>query len=280
MIEEDDFPHASTDIILFPPNDGWDTDEDSGEEDAVSPDNLPSAQLRAPAEIQVPVEDDDSDDDNIPLARLVTQSKQVSKVSKTYNWTDGHISYESGIFESTNDTEYQEYQEEDPYSIFSKLFDENIFDILIEETNRYALSKNTNSRPVTIREMKSFVGILVLSGYVLYPRRKMFWEKDKDVHNPLVSGALSRDRFDYIMSVFHIADNNNLTPNDKFAKIRPLFTLLNQNFLKHAPHIEYHSVDEAMVPYFGRHGAKQFIKGKPIRWGVRLLPKWIYRVGH
>lgn len=25
-----------------------------------------------------------------------------------------------------------------------------------------------------------------------------------------------------------------------------------------------------MVPYFGRHGAKQFIRGKPIRWGYKL----------
>ena len=29
-------------------------------------------------------------------------------------------------------------------------------------------------------------------------------------------------------------------------------------------------IDESMVPYFGRHGAKQFIRGKPIRFGFKL----------
>ena len=30
------------------------------------------------------------------------------------------------------------------------------------------------------------------------------------------------------------------------------------------------SVDESIIPYYGRHGAKQFIKGKPIRFGFKL----------
>ena len=30
------------------------------------------------------------------------------------------------------------------------------------------------------------------------------------------------------------------------------------------------SVDESIIPYYGRHGAKQFIKGKPIRFSFKL----------
>ncbi|CAH2109195.1 unnamed protein product [Euphydryas editha] len=30
------------------------------------------------------------------------------------------------------------------------------------------------------------------------------------------------------------------------------------------------SIDEEMVPYFGRHGYKMFIKGKPVRFGFKL----------
>lgn len=67
-----------------------------------------------------------------------------------------------------------------------------------------------------------------------------------------------------------MADNNNLTRDDKFGEVRPLFTLLHRIFFKYAPNVENHSVDEAMVPYFGRHGCKQFIPGKPIRWGYKL----------
>lgn len=282
IIEEDDFPHASANIVMLPPEDGADTDEDSGDEDAVSPDNLPSAQLRAPAEIEVPSEDSDTEDDNIPLARLVPKSKTppISKASKLYNWSNTHIQYESNIvFEPAETIESENNNEQTPVSLFSNFFDESIFDLLTKESNRYAALKNQNNKPITTIEMKAFIGILILSGYVPYPRRKLYWEKDKDVHNQLVSEALSRDRFDYIMRVFHMADNNDLSTNDKFSKIRPLFKLLNENFLKFAPEKEHHSVDEAMVPYFGRHGCKQFIKGKPIRWGYKL---WVgcTRVGY
>lgn len=30
------------------------------------------------------------------------------------------------------------------------------------------------------------------------------------------------------------------------------------------------SPDESMVPYYGNHGTKQFIRGKPIRWGYKI----------
>ena len=30
------------------------------------------------------------------------------------------------------------------------------------------------------------------------------------------------------------------------------------------------SIDEVMIPYFGRHGTKQFIRGKAIRYGFKL----------
>ena len=29
-------------------------------------------------------------------------------------------------------------------------------------------------------------------------------------------------------------------------------------------------VDESMIPYYGSHGTKQFIRGKPIRFRLRL----------
>lgn len=32
----------------------------------------------------------------------------------------------------------------------------------------------------------------------------------------------------------------------------------------------YLSIDEQMVPYFGRHSCKMYIKGKPIRFGFNL----------
>ncbi|XP_050313662.1 piggyBac transposable element-derived protein 2-like [Anthonomus grandis grandis] len=50
--------------------------------------------------------------------------------------------------------------------------------------------------------------------------------------------------------------------DNKFAKLQPLFNMLNERFLSYAPLNEKLSIDESMVLYFGRHEAKQYIKAK------------------
>ena len=47
-------------------------------------------------------------------------------------------------------------------------------------------------------------------------------------------------------------------------------SMLNSRFQKHCLGGRDLSVDESMVPYFGKHGAKQFIRGKPIRFGYKM----------
>jgi len=91
------------------------------------------------------------------------------------------------------------------------------------------------------------------------------------VSNSAISGAMTRNRFDELMMCVHIADNEHLPPNDRMAKVRPLFDVLNQRFLEKYPRSETQlAIDESMVPYYGRHTAKQFIRGKPIRFGFKV----------
>jgi DNA excision repair protein ERCC-6 len=84
----------------------------------------------------------------------------------------------------------------------------------------------------------------------------MFWEQRTDVHNVLVSAAMRRDRFETIFSNLHVADNANLNPLDKFSKLRPLISKLNERCMKFVLNETYFSIDESVVSYFGRHGCK------------------------
>lgn len=118
-------------------------------------------------------------------------------------------------------------------------------------------------------EMYAFVAILYLSGYVPVPRRRMYWETRDDTHNLLASNSMRRNRFEEIFRFIHAADNSNLVANDKFSKLRPLLNILNNIFIRYAPISSNLSIDESMIPYFGRNGCKQFIKGKPIRFGYK-----------
>jgi DNA excision repair protein ERCC-6 len=141
--------------------------------------------------------------------------------------------------------------------------------MIVGYSNNYASNKN-QSLEIDVNELKCFLGILLLSGYNELSRRHMYWEKSPDTHNDLVSGAMRRNRFEQIFSYIHFCDNSKLDEHDKFSKIRPLLFMLNSRFLIHTPHQQFHGIDESMVPYFGRHGCKQFIRGKPIRFGFKI----------
>ena len=60
-------------------------------------------------------------------------------------------------------------------------------------------------------------------------------------------------------SYLHAADNQNLCET-KMAKIEPLYQILNEKFQRYGIFHENLSIDESMVPYFGRHSCKQFRK--------------------
>jgi hypothetical protein len=160
-------------------------------------------------------------------------------------------------------------QNQTPMQLFECFFDGEVIDMIVTFSNRYALQRNFDAS-VTGKEIKCFLGVLMLSGYVVLPQRYMYWENRSDTHNIMVTKAISRDRFSHIMKILHVCDNTNLDHSDKYAKVRPLFILQNNRFLDFAPLQQQHSIDEAMVPYFGRHSCKQFIRGKPIRWGYKL----------
>ncbi|KRZ66023.1 PiggyBac transposable element-derived protein 3 [Trichinella papuae] len=80
---------------------------------------------------------------------------------------------------------------------------------------------------------------------------------------------MSRNWFMEIKKYLHLADNQKLVKGDKMSKVTPLYKLLNSSLIQHGMFYEKLSVDESIVPYFGRHGAKMFVKGKAIRFGYK-----------
>ena len=103
-----------------------------------------------------------------------------------------------------------------------------------------------------------------------FPRWRMMWEYHSESYLPSVSNAMRRNRFEILKAYAHFSDNTKLTKDNKFTKMLPLLTMLIERFLQYAILDERLCVDESMIPYFGRHGAKQFLRGKPIRFGNKM----------
>lgn len=156
-----------------------------------------------------------------------------------------------------------------PVGLFQVFFDDDVVEKMCYFTQIYAQQKGNHHFTVSVQEMRAFLGILLASGYAPLPRRKMYWEQQNDVNNAAISSTMSRNWFEEILQYLHVSDNNLLTPGDKMAKVRPLFTMMNERFLQYNPQLQKLSVDESMIPYYGHHGCKQFIRGKPIRFGYK-----------
>lgn len=162
-----------------------------------------------------------------------------------------------------------------PVQIFEKFFTEDIMVYITKETVRYAAAvKNDTSMSLSPEEIRAFMGILIFSGYHKLPSEKNYWSEEEDLGVDIVKKCMSRNRYLKIKRYIHFNDNdlvqNNNNKNDKGFKVRPLITMINESFQQFGIFVKDLSIDEMIVKYFGRHGLKQFIRGKPIRFGYKL----------
>lgn len=216
-------------------------------------------------------DDQSSSEESVKDAAALATKKKSVKRKVNRSWVKKDLpKMASKMFNNEGYEESKVTAEFSPVFFFEQYFSDDFIMIMVEQSMLYAKQKGNLQFTVTAEEIKAFLAILILSGYVPLPRYRLFWDQGGDVHNEVVSGLMSRNRFAEIMRFLHFADNNNLDKADKYAKIRPLFNHLNTEFLETFRKEEQLSVDESMVPYYGRHGCKQFIRSKPIRFGYKL----------
>lgn len=113
-----------------------------------------------------------------------------------------------------------------------------------------------------------FHWLLIVSGYNVLPGCRFYLDTSPDMQNTMVRESMRRGRFEKICRVLHCADNSTIN-EDKYYKLRPLKNILKSRYLKHFVPEQALNYDESMVKYFVRHSCKQFIREKPIRFGLK-----------
>lgn len=98
---------------------------------------------------------------------------------------------------------------------------------------------------------------------------------DEILKVPAVSEAMSRNRFRDISRYLHLNNNENQIPrgadgHDPLFKIRPLHDIVLATCQTYFAPSKAISFDEAMMAFKGRLYFKQYIKGKPNPWGVKV----------
>ena len=118
-------------------------------------------------------------------------------------------------------------------------------------------------------DLWDFFTIITFSSHNLRSQFTMYWSKEADISSPFVREIISKNYFKKVKAYLHVCDSDKLSSDDKWAKLRPLFDVVNKNLIQFGVFAEHLSIDKQMVPYFGLHSCKMFIRGKPIRFGYK-----------
>ena len=239
--------------VYIIPGDDVQSDENSGGEDDENIDHIPARILRSTVEVGSENEDDERSCEP-PAAKR--RKKEITSYSSNTDELEFTISAEHSELEMGN------YHE--PYDFFKLFFDDDLISFIKTQSMAYS------GKCISDEDIEATLGVLLASGVLHVSRRRDYWSRNKLKHNEAISKSISRDKFESVFSSLHFVPLDAAPQNDKFQKVRLLFSKLNTRFLMYAPECNSFAIDESMVKYFGRHGCKQHIQGKPIRFGFKV----------
>ncbi|KAJ8737978.1 hypothetical protein PYW08_000573 [Mythimna loreyi] len=169
-----------------------------------------------------------------------------------------------------------------PFHIFIKIWDEDIINLIVAETNKYAAyllaSSSQSSRlkkwtPITPQELWTFFGVTMLQSIVPIPVEKEYW-------NPCLpylklgkfNDIMPFNRFALIKRCLHFVDNMSCARGGvptKLMKIQPVIDHLNKKFSSlYLPGQEI-AIDESLLLWKGRLSFSQLIATKAAQVGIK-----------
>ena len=260
-------------VAFFPPveNAYAVTDEDSDLSDGETVGDithLPRRILRSTGTIITEKDSESSEQCSTSKpTKAKSDAKSGRKKKKLRNWDNSTPNF---LIQAPNfEKEMPEIPTESPLAFFEKFFNRDLVEHIVRETNLYS-NQHGRSVNLTVEELLGILGLMVYSGYRPVHDKRNLWANEEDVSSQWAKDLMPKNRFLAILRDLHLADNYKIDKSDPYYKVRPYFQLLNEAFLKSLPLDVHLSIDEIMVPYYGRHGTKQYIRGKPIRYGYKL----------
>ena len=243
------------------------TSEGEDEKDFILPD-YPSDELTSS-------ESSDSEPEEAPAENLSTGwSERVTRVDTQFHGDQvgpqnipDHINHESTAL-----------------SFLELFLDADFWGLLCRQTNLRAeqvkQSKPAsyyarNFRPIAVPELKAFLGLrLQMEKCVIKPRYESYWQgagHNFIAHTPGFREVMERDRFIALWGFLHLVDQTDeaVDKSDKIYKVRPMLDRMLPLFRRYYSPRQQLSLDEGMIPTKNRLAIKQYIRDKPVRWGIK-----------
>ena len=138
--------------------------------------------------------------DNQDLVPELKKKKKIWKVKHINKWQHSDLpvidDFEWNLPTPTLDSH------EPLSSLFEKFLADDIIQFICNESVRSAQNKGSQSYKLELHDLKAFIAILLIRGYVDLFRCPLFWECSADVHNDAVSSMMSSNRWGNEISSF------------------------------------------------------------------------------
>ena len=179
-----------------------------------------------------------------------------------------------------------EFVDKSPHDFFMLLFTDEILEMMVLETNRYAeqviidgivnetigpSSRLQRWKPTDRHEILKFLGLIGYMALLWHGYYKKHWSSRYLYKNSVAPAAMSRNRFEILMRMWRFSDNEKIVGDDRLHKLRPLTEKLQERYASICTPGETVCVDESMIPFRGRLLIKQYIPIKAHKYGVKVF---------
>ncbi|KAL4104628.1 hypothetical protein QTP88_019922 [Uroleucon formosanum] len=218
--------------------------------------------------------DSNDDDDELDTGNLSDENEIDNEDNNSCSIDNNWLSCTPGI---------KYIPEDQPIDYFNFLFADELLDLLVEETNAYAvdilLSTTSNNARISTwfdtnkSEMKLFFSLLFHMGTIKLARIEDYWKINMLFNIPFFREHMSRNRFMLLLRALHFSRNpkeGELAPRNRLYKIQPILDYFNSKMKEIYEPSKNLSIDESMVLWRGRLIFRQYIQNKRHKYGVKM----------
>lgn len=178
-----------------------------------------------------------------------------------------------------------------PYDSFSLFIDDEVLNLLVTETSRYANDLRSTPRDpksilniwvdVDIVEIKIFLGLVMWMALNPLPSLARYWSKI-EMYQTNIPKYMTRNRFELLLRNFHFSNNQTCPRGDRPNSVRGLVDMLVSKYKLCNIQEKNVCIDESVIPFVERLSFRPYINNKRHRYGIKIFKLCInggYNIG-
>lgn len=226
-----------------------------------------------------------------------SEEEEEDFIVKPPVWTDTFVPSHVPFFQGPTGPVYPnsfDCRTASPLEYLQLFLTDDFLELVLQNSNEYARKRRREKghpeeqywkEPLTMPELKAFLGICILFGVSPLPAYNLYWSKSPLFGNEGVKKVMTKRRYEKINEYFHVSDPNSepdrAAPDaDKLFKVRPVLDLCEKLFPKHFLPREFHTIDEALIACKSRVQFLQYMPDKPKKRGVKVFLRCDSKTGY